>query len=685
MKYGDVGIESLGDVPIIDVAHSMGGLVFKKAYIQGSLNKEYQSITRSIKAALFLATPHRGTDLAKTLNRILSSSIFGHSPKDYIAELTKNSTTIDELNESFRHHSHKLKIFSFYETLTTPVGPRNIMVLEKTSSLLGYPNETTQALNANHHYVCKFTHREDPNYVSVRGAVRSVIKGTAPSSPLNTAVQNEYDVRSLQEYLAVDDSTADDAAALRALRKDGTCEELLHHKDFTEWSTSARSCILWISAPPGNGKSIQASAVLDYFLERRSTCCYYFFKYSDKMRKSLSRCFRSLALQLALQISDVREVLFEHMKVGTPIREADGLTAWRILFQQMLSTLHMPSDIYWIIDGLDESESSKAFIDAVSATASFKSPIRILIFSRPLPLINQAIQRASKYIDIRLHRLLQNLKDIRLIVEELDYLVSDDAFKKSTISQISGRSNGNFLWASLVVKQVLKCHRSEDVKNVLDTTPNGMRQLYVRMAETVSNLEFSEDIALARLLLGWATHSKRPLSVDELKDAYPSELGTVMDLRNTSSQLGGQFISIDANGQLVLVHHTAKEFLRSSRELPFSLDPAVVNEDHMLKCLALLCSRGLRTKINQKRYPDFLNYAAMSWAFHLDYVSSSSDKVLDALVRLFKSASSISWVHYLASKNSMLDIVKAAKSLTKFVQKRRKFDLEKISSASSSF
>lgn len=675
MKYDDVDSESLGDVPIIIVAHSMGGLVFKRAYIQGSNNEEYRGVISSIKAALFLATPHRGTDLAESLNRILSSSIFGHSSKDYIAELTTGSTTIDELNESFRHHASRLRIFSFYETLSTPVGPRNVMILEKTSSLLGYPNETTQALNANHHDVCKFTHTEDPNYVSVRGALRSVIKEVAPQTTQQTGSSNEYGIQNLQEFLDVDDSSADEAAALRTLRKEGTCEDFLSHEDFVEWTKSPCSCILWANAPPGNGKSIQASAVLDYFLERRSICCHYFFKYSDETSRSLSHCFRSLALQLAQQIPAVRDVLYEQIKLGTQLREVDGLTAWRMIFTQILSTVRMPSDVHWIIDGLDESESSTAFIHHISNVSSFESPIRILIFSRPLPIISQAVQKASKTITVKAHSLQENIKDICLVAqEEMEYLVSDDSFKQATISQIAERSNGSFLWASLVIKQVLRCHRTEDVKKVLDTIPSGMRQLYARMAEAVSSLELDRDIALARLLLECATYSKRPLSVDELRDAYPSELGTVIDLRHTSSQLGGQFITIDSNGQLVLVHYTAREYLHGSKNLPFLLDSAGANEKHFLKCLALLCNRGLPARINQKKHPPFLNYAATSWAFHLDHVSSSSDKALNALLRLFKAPSSLSWIQYLASKNKMIEIVKATTSLADFVRKRREFD-----------
>ena len=70
---------------------------------------------------MFLATPHRGTGLAEILNRILSVSI-ALSPKQYITELRKNSTALEEINEQFRHVAPKIQIVSFYETLETSIG-----------------------------------------------------------------------------------------------------------------------------------------------------------------------------------------------------------------------------------------------------------------------------------------------------------------------------------------------------------------------------------------------------------------------------------------------------------------------------------------------------------------------------------------------------------------------------------
>ena len=74
---------------------------------------------------MFLATPHRGTNLAELLNRILSVSF--QSPKNFIVDLNKSSPALEELNEQFRHIAPKLSIVSFYETLYTTVGLKKLV------------------------------------------------------------------------------------------------------------------------------------------------------------------------------------------------------------------------------------------------------------------------------------------------------------------------------------------------------------------------------------------------------------------------------------------------------------------------------------------------------------------------------------------------------------------------------
>ena len=75
-----------------------------------------------VRAIVFLATPHRGSNYAKTLNQILTVSPFGTSRKEYVAELETTSSTIQDINDQFRTVCAELILVSFYETMKTSFG-----------------------------------------------------------------------------------------------------------------------------------------------------------------------------------------------------------------------------------------------------------------------------------------------------------------------------------------------------------------------------------------------------------------------------------------------------------------------------------------------------------------------------------------------------------------------------------
>lgn len=99
-----------------------------EAYMQGQNDPDFEWIIKAISAITFLATPHRGTNLADVLHRILRTTLITNS-KMYISELAKNSFTLQKLNEQFRHIAPRLDIVSFYETRSTAIGIKNARVV----------------------------------------------------------------------------------------------------------------------------------------------------------------------------------------------------------------------------------------------------------------------------------------------------------------------------------------------------------------------------------------------------------------------------------------------------------------------------------------------------------------------------------------------------------------------------
>ncbi|KAL2143051.1 hypothetical protein VTI28DRAFT_391 [Corynascus sepedonium] len=678
MKYGESTTERLGQVPIVVVAHSMGGLVFKKAFVQGHLNEEFTGIVSMIKAVLFLATPHRGTDLADTLNKLLSSSVFGHSPKEYVTELARRSPTIDELNDSFRHHASKLQIFSFYETLTTTTGPVSIMIVDKPTAVMGYPNETPTPLTANHHNVCKFTSPDDPNYASVIGALRGVANSVSSPTDDDNDSPSKEDLHYLADLLGVTAPPEEDLNLGRSARKEGTCEGFLESDDVNSWLHSPSRRILWAHAQPGGGKSTLCSFVIDRLLHAGHHCSYFFFKYGQRNKQSASTMVRSLAYQTALRVAPFRKALVELAKAGLRLSNADSSTVWERLFQSVFSGIKTDAKIFWVFDGLDEADSSKRVVELISRIADINTHIRVMAFSRPLASINQAFQLARKKIEVADIPLPDNRSDIRLMVaEEIGYLMSGDDFKAAAVEEIASRSQGNFLWASLVIQRVVNCHREDQVKRILESTPDGMQDLYDRMMDAILDLELDEDKALSKILLTWAMYAKTATTVEELLEVYPKELSSIMNLNHTISQVCGQFVVVNSEGRVALVHHSAREYLKGSTRRPFTLDAEHGNEELLIKCLGALCDKSLRRKLQMLKVPKFLPYASTSWALHLDGSPSDSNLVLDALVKFFSGPYPLAWIQYLAMSGRLSELFGASRRLAAYVRKRRKEDADK--------
>lgn len=108
-------------VPIIFIAHSLGGLVVKKAIILGKENDDrYGELLEMISGCLFLAVPHRGADLAywkmipARIIKHLSLSFAGNTQS--LRSLERDSEIWRVISHSFVQRGKRLNIRSFYET-----------------------------------------------------------------------------------------------------------------------------------------------------------------------------------------------------------------------------------------------------------------------------------------------------------------------------------------------------------------------------------------------------------------------------------------------------------------------------------------------------------------------------------------------------------------------------------------
>jgi len=163
---------SRSNTSLVFIGHSMGGLVIKKAFVLAC--HQNKKLAERVRAIYFLATPHRGADLAKTLKNILQL-VF--SAPSYVVELIPGSDVLQAINDDFRQHAEGLELCSFYETRQFRAGIGiSALVVDPESARLGYPREKQYPMNADHRSICKFDSPKDENYRIVRNALASTVQ-----------------------------------------------------------------------------------------------------------------------------------------------------------------------------------------------------------------------------------------------------------------------------------------------------------------------------------------------------------------------------------------------------------------------------------------------------------------------------------------------------------------------------
>ena len=164
---------SQANTPIVLIGHSMGGLVIKKAYMFARQEAAYKALSERFHTMYFLATPHRGSDSAKLLNKILHMT---YSSRAYVADLQRGSRAVQSINDEFRNYSFDIDLWSFYETQKLKIGVISTLIVDPDSATLGYPGEKQMPVNADHRSICKFDAPTDPNYVLLRNALASTVQ-----------------------------------------------------------------------------------------------------------------------------------------------------------------------------------------------------------------------------------------------------------------------------------------------------------------------------------------------------------------------------------------------------------------------------------------------------------------------------------------------------------------------------
>ncbi|KAG6368892.1 hypothetical protein INS49_003110 [Diaporthe citri] len=644
LKYGkdpDMDELDMGKVPIIFVVHSMGGLVVKEARLI-----------------------YKGKTIR---NSVMLNS------KQYVAELARNSLTLQKLNEQFRHIAPRLDIVSFYETMPTRIKSARVMVLEKESSVLGYPGEVSKALSADHHGICKYEGPQDPNYITIRNVLKSLVgKILVKDNAKQPELSERRAALDLKSLFALSELPGLDYIFFRDQWTEDTNNWINSDKTLLQWRDSQDDLsLLWLNGGAATGKSILASTIINNLAQDGRSCQYFFIRHGDRKKRSLSFLLRSLAFQIAQSAPGLAHQLNELKDEGIDFETADSKIIWDRVFKSVIFKIVLEQPLYWIIDGLDEIESPRIAIKMLLDITAC-SPIRMLFSSRRTPDITSALDRRPAAIRFATLDIDGHLEDIRIHVRQELRVPGGNEIKERIERQIVEKSQNNFLWARLAVESVNQCHTLEDIDAALQQLPEGMDALYDRMASSITENPNPRDKQLATKILQCLTCSLRVLSVSEMAHALGEAASGILDLPRTIGDLCGGFAAVDNDGNVSIIHHSAREYLlESSDQRQLSIDRATAHKDLFLSSMRRLMSTGLRAKLGRHQAPEFLDYAAVSWSNHLLHVTPLDDDSLSTLKRLLTGNSMLTWIHALSTTGNLRVLAQTSKDLSKVARNMR--------------
>lgn len=490
-------------------------------------------------------------------------------------------------------------------------------------------------------------------------------------------------MKTLAGYLGQSDMSDNDLANLLDRQMEGTCEWFTNDAEYKTWRAGGGEVpkILWLNGKPATGKSTLAAHVVRQLYDSNLECSYFFFINGHRSKSSVASMLRSFAYQMALTNPQVRAELSSMHESGVTIDADDERTFWRSTFVSRIFRTDFHQPYYWVIDALDECGDFSCLLPML-AKIDRSIPLRVLMTSRPSSVIQTLLFQEKLPTLTKELTVESSYEDIRVVLEaNTRFLPIDDpAACNRLIARILDKSNGCFLWASLVLKELETTHSEQQIQDVLDSVPSKMDHLYTRILHNMAMVPRNKRLAQA--ILRWTVCAVRPLTVEELKEAIRLDLEEVVPrLERTVESVCGHLINVDRHSRVQLVHETVRAFLiKDGLASDFAVNRVKEHSRLTEVCLRYLCSdelkssrfrrRGSATRIAKRSV--FADYATVFFSEHIVRSSSSNDSQVVALNALF-AANILTWIEIVAQGGNLYFLTQTAKNLKAYMERRAQY------------
>jgi len=398
-------------------------------------------------------------------------------------------------------------------------------------------------------------------------------------------------------------------------RIEGTCEWSTQHPLFKGWEENSQSCLLWISADPGCGKSVLAKYLVDHVVPSKETrtTCYFFFKADSTEQRSIADALCALLRQLFIQRPALREThkwIAEKFATDGTLLTRSFSALWDILIK--VSTMET-GEVICVLDALDEcAEDDRPkltqALDKLYRNVNRKGTLKFLITSRPYVHLQREFQILKK-VSPTIHLSGEDGVEADKIEKEINIVIQkrveetgaklqleehEQLFLRNEILLIPNRT---YLWVTLIFDVIENSlsYTNKKVQEAIKSVPRTVSEAYERI------LSQSLDENKARRLLHIVVGAARPLTVKEMRVALAINLDcreyANLDLEpearfaTTVRNLCGLFVTI-VDSKIYLLHQTAKEFLVPTLALS-AFSPTAGNS---------ITATGTRSADNQDSY-----------------------------------------------------------------------------------
>lgn len=456
----------------------------------------------------------------------------------------------------------------------------------------------------------------------------------------------------------------------------GTCQWIWSIDKVVKWRSTtstdpANARLLLITGIPGCGKSILASAMVQNLRNESQAVVYFSFSAMDPARRTQEQLVRFFLWQ------KLHETLSrERLEVARKLLMQNQPTASELWNAFIEVTSPSTREEFWIIDGLDESETSNSeFIKLIIDKLQFIKTCRAVILGRPasFPLDDSStmVQIEPKMTAADLNRYIEDG------VQKSENL-RRQAMQSLALEKLRDSSQGMFLWVKFMINDLNKPASTTVIKTRLLNLPHGLKETYRHILSALLENMDEIDRKATKILLALIVVARQSFNITELH--YAQALAAWIDSKSSKPFAYSEYAVADFSMQLSclcrnliyisdekvhLAHASAKEFLtRHESEWAESKDRAIsilrVDVSESENLISRVCIRYLGLEsyampftsegpvTATSEYP-LLNYASRNLVSHIRQSKPQLNALTEDLLQFAGSKECLAWVENYAA------------------------------------